>query len=241
MSLLPASLFAAVFEPLIGRRVGFVEPIGNVGDRLITLATKQLFAKFGVRWRQVTLDDVGGVDVLVWGGGGNMGTLYMNNWDLRTRCLATGLPVTIFPQSFTTREDRAYERVYVRERASLELHPEAKLAPDLALGLDYETNTRPTRVRGVFLRRDKEAARRRWFRWRLKDPVRMCDDPIEYLELAAQYEQIVTDRLHFAICGLILGRRTTLLGNSYHKNASLHATWLASLGCEYAHSERAAA
>jgi exopolysaccharide biosynthesis predicted pyruvyltransferase EpsI len=241
MPLLPDSEFAAVFEPLIGRRVGLVEPIGNVGDRLILLATQQLFQRFGVHWRTVTPEDATDVDVLVWGGGGNMGSLYMCNWDLRTRCLATGLPVVVFPQSFTTREDRPFQRVFVRERASQELHPQGILAPDLALGLDYQTNTRPTRARGVFLRRDCEAARRRWFRWRLKDPARMCHDPIEYLELAAQYQHIVTDRLHFAISGLILGRRTTLLGNSYHKNASLHATWLARLGCEFAMTERAAA
>lgn len=42
--LLRPKAFAIVCEPLAGRRVGYVSPIGNVGDRLIELAMVQLFA-----------------------------------------------------------------------------------------------------------------------------------------------------------------------------------------------------
>jgi exopolysaccharide biosynthesis predicted pyruvyltransferase EpsI len=52
--------------------------------------------------------------------------------------------------------------------------------------------------------------------------------------LATQYKRIITDRLHFAISGLILGRETTILPNSYHKNRSMYETWLRDLGCNFA-------
>jgi exopolysaccharide biosynthesis predicted pyruvyltransferase EpsI len=232
--LLPIEAFAAVFEPLVGRRVGFVAPLGNVGDRLIQRATFQLFREFGIRWKVVDPDQPPDTDELAFGGGGNMGSLYRNNWELRGRILQFGLPVTVLPQSFTSREDRPYKRVYVRERGSLSYCEGASLAPDLALGLSYAARAGAVRGLGVFVRKDPERVVRR--PWLSPDPVKICRTTEEYLELAAQYQQIVTDRLHFAICGLIVGRRTTLLPNSYHKNRSMHETWLAGLGCRFAQS-----
>ena len=120
----------------------------------------------------------------------------------------------------------------MRERASLRYCEHGVLAPDLALGLDYENHVPPTRGRGIFLRRDGESVvAKRWFS---RDPVRICKTPTQYLGLAARYQQIVTDRLHFAICGLIVGRDTTLLPNSYHKNRGMYETWLKPLGCRFA-------
>ena len=64
---------------------------------------------------------------------------------------------------------------------------------------------RPRRKLGVHLRKDAERGiPRGWFP---RDPVKLCRTPDEYLHLAARYESIVTDRLHFAICGLLLGRQ----------------------------------
>ena len=140
--------------------------------------------------------------------------------------------MTILPQSFTAAENRPYKRVYVRERASLAFCATGILAPDLALGLRRPAPKTPTRGTGVFLRRDPE--RTGWCRWFRRDPVKLCHTPQEYLDLAASYERIVTDRLHFAICGLLAGRDTTLLPNNYHENRSMHETWLAALGCKFA-------
>ena len=233
MPLLPPERFADVFTPLQHRRIGFIRPLGNVGDLLIEWATRQLFAYYGIDWK---LQDPAGplddVDELVFGGGGTMGTLWEKNWHLRTQCLQRGLPLTILPQSFTSREDRPFKRVYVRERASLALCPRGILAPDLALGLRFESSIVADRQVGLFLRRDCEGVvPRGWF---ARDPVRMCQTPHQYLALAARYARIITDRLHFAICGLLLGRHTTLLPNSYHKNTSMYETWLSDLGCRFA-------
>jgi exopolysaccharide biosynthesis predicted pyruvyltransferase EpsI len=120
----------------------------------------------------------------------------------------------------------------VRERASLVIRPDAILSPDLALGLEIDAPPPPVRDVGIFLRRDYEKkVRRRLFS---RDPVRMCQTPQQYLSLASRYSRIITDRLHFAVCGVLLDRETTLLPNSYHKNRSMHETWLADLGCRFA-------
>jgi exopolysaccharide biosynthesis predicted pyruvyltransferase EpsI len=232
--------FALVFEPLAGKRIGYVRPYGNVGDALIEWATRQLFQAFAVDWRfcNPEADGARDFDALVFGGGGNMGTRYRDNWELRGKVLALGLPVTIFPQSFTSPEERLYQRVYVRERASAAFCPQAILAPDLALGLQCAARRTATRGLGVFLRRDSE--RPAGLRWFSRDPVRLCSTPREYLELAASYERIVTDRLHFAICGLLACRQTTLLANDYHKNESMYETWLKALGCRFARNVHAA-
>jgi len=238
--LLPLDAFAHVFEPLKGRRIGFVRPRGNVGDLLIEWGTRQLLEEFGVSWALFDPDtsDPGEFDELVFGGGGNMGTRYVDNWNLRGRLLEFGLPVTILPQSFTSTEDRPYRRVCVRERASMAFCSTGILAPDLALGLRPTPGPPPTRGTGIFLRRDSERLPGvRWFR---RDPVRICRTAQEYLALAARYQRIVTDRLHFAISSLIVGRDTTLIANSYHKNASMYDTWLRDLGCRFASDVRTA-
>ncbi len=233
--LLTPAAFAHVCTRLVGCRVGYVRPVGNVGDHLIEVAMSQLFAEYGIRWRLVAADsprDTDGLDLLAFGGGGNMGMRYAGNHDLRTQALATGLPVVILPQSFTSPEDRPFATVFVRERGSLALRPDGILAPDLALGLATPEPARPSRSLGVYLRRDQERGGKKplWAR----DPVRLERDPFRYLAMAARYRRIVTDRLHFAVAGLHAGRDVTLVANDYHKNRSMHETWLAELGCRFA-------
>lgn len=235
--LLGPAAFAPVMEPLLGKTIGYVRPEGNVGDRLIEVAMIQLFAEFGVRWRRWRPDvpgDAEGLEMLVFGGGGNMGSRYARNHALRTTALETGLPVVVLPQSFTGPEDRPYTKVFVRERASLELRPDATLAPDLALGLQTVELPPARWDLGVFLRRDQERTGRKSLVPR--DPVRWYRDPMEYILLASRYRQLVTDRLHLAVAGLHAGRDVTLLANDYHKNRSMHETWLAALGCKFAES-----
>jgi len=233
--LLSPAAFEEVCTPLVGRRVGYVRPEGNVGDHLIEAGMIQLFAEYGIRWQLVSPAVPGaadGLDLLVFGGGGNMGSRYPGNHALRTQALATGLPVVILPQSFTGPEDRPFARVFVRERGSLAFRPDGILAPDLALGLATAPVPRPDRELGVFLRRDQERIGRKPLFAR--DPVRLFRDPFAYLAFAARHRRIVTDRLHFAVAGLHAGRDVTLVANDYHKNRSLHETWLADLGCRFA-------
>lgn len=236
---LPASKFAHVFEPLQGMAIGFVRPQGNVGDLLIEQATRQLFTHYKIGWRYWSPGQpLGDLQHLVFGGGGNMGTTYRSNWELRGACLESGLPVTIFPQSFLGDEQRTFHRVYVRETASLRFAPNAILAPDLALGLNPGKAFPAQHRLGIFLRKDQEAGEKQpWFS---VDPIKLARTPDQYLRFAAQYETLITNRLHLAVCGILMDRNVILLPNSYHKNASLHETWLADLGCQFADSLEAA-
>lgn len=236
MARLPASQFSHVFEPLQGKLIGFVRPHGNVGDMLIEKATLQLFDHFGIRWRYWSPNEpLENLRELAFGGGGNMGDTYRENWDLRAACLETGLPVTILPQSFLGREDRPYHRVYVREDASFTFAPPAAIpAPDLALALIPETAPAASEPLGIFIRKDLEA--RESVPWYSEDPVELALAADQYMQLASRYEIIITNRLHFAVAGILLDRKTILLPNSYHKNLSMHETWLSGLGCDFASS-----
>lgn len=235
MAYIPASWFSHVFEPLRGKQIGFVRPLGNVGDLLIEQATVQLFDHFQIHWRYWSPNQpLDNVQELVFGGGGNMGETYHSNWELRGACLETGLPVTILPQSFLGFENRPFHRVYVRENASFKFAPNANLAPDLALGLILDTASPAVESLGIFLRTDQEAhAAAPWYS---QDPVKLVRTPAEYLRLASRYEILITNRLHMAVAGILQDRNVILLPNSYHKNSSLYETWLSDLGCDFAFS-----
>lgn len=241
MSLLSPEAFEAVFAPLRDLRVAFLRMHGNVGDLMIDAAAMQLLDHFGVRWRELSHEELelgvfdAPADVIVVSGGGNMGGLYPPCRELRTKALHFGMPVTVLPQSFTDADEPLwqYERVWVRERDSLARAAGAGLAPDLALALDHGAPARARFDCGVFLREDVEAAVP-GRALSLGDPAPLCDTVDEYIGLAACFRHVITDRLHFAIAALLAGRDVTLLPNRYAKNRAMHETWLAELGCRWA-------
>ena len=69
MKLLAADSFAPIFEPLLGRRVGYVPTAGGAGDMLVEMAALQFFAHFGVDYHVETLAGDCEADVLVLPGG----------------------------------------------------------------------------------------------------------------------------------------------------------------------------
>lgn len=243
MQLLPSSAFEKIFEPLRGRRIGYIRLQGNVGDSLIEAAAFQMMRHFEIDFVVTELASAVEVDEWLIAGGGNMGSYYETCQQARKQILTDGRPVSVLPQSFITPEEFAYKRVFVREKASLRLRPDAMLAPDLALGLkiplhwkmafglDRRRHSRSTIAEGLWLRQDREAL---FSESRsLGDPAENCLTPFQYLRLAAQYTHVITDRLHFAVAALLCGRKVTLLPNSYHKNRSMYETWLRGLGCEW--------
>ena len=243
--LIPLDRFAPVFEPLRGRSVGFLAMYGSAGDRLLDAAAHRLLEAFEVdhidlAWRETTSDIadvdnelVAGVDEIVAAGGGNLGGLYPRCRLLREHYLGLGKPMTILPQSITgPGEDLSrFQRVYLRERASLSLFPQGMLAPDLALALapSESTGSRDFPL-GAFLRVGKEAL----FAGSplsLADPAQCCESYSDYFALAGRFEKVVTDRLHFAIAAMLVGTQVELLPVAYHKNRAMFETWLKDLGC----------
>lgn len=241
MSLVDLGHFEPLFAPYAGLDVGFMTLDGNVGDLLINAAARELMKEFRVRTRDlqsVELDSgdlLRPVDAVFVSGGGNMGGMYPVTVRQRARALALGKPVTVLPQTFTDEDEdiTPYHRVYVRERTSLARQPGTLLAPDLALGLRPPwIDEGVAAATGVWLRTDRERQVPAC-RASLGDPALVSDSVSDYLGLASCFEHVVTDRLHFAIASLLVGRKTTLLPNSYHKNRSLYETWLRDLGCRW--------
>jgi exopolysaccharide biosynthesis predicted pyruvyltransferase EpsI len=245
MALLPASEFAPIFEPFRGLHVGYVRgQYGNVGDALIHLGTLQMFSAFDIRFKivneqrwqaGVTPKIPDGIEHLVLFGGGNMGAPASGG--LRNLARSLGIPATLLPQSWRSPEDASFAKCFTRERGSLQYCPTAELVHDL--GLSYTPDQQPsqaTKRLGVCLRRDAEGQ----FKDEFSD-----GDPAEglnrrsaesYVQRAAQYHSIITDRLHFAISGLLCKRRVILLPGNYHKNRGVFDQSLQALGCEWADS-----
>lgn len=250
MALYGPAFFEQVFVPLAGKRIGYFPLNGNVGDQLGHQAVRGLFNYFGIDFEEISawqLESPDGhlaVDELVISGGGNMGTaLYRVPSRQRRLALATGLPITVFPQTFFDNEEdlSGYKKIYVRERRSLSLNDRFELAPDMAMGLDNlpPLNKAAERL-GVFLRRDLEA-RFPEQPASLGDPAAICTDWQEYLELAGMFGHVVTDRLHFAIAALLQNRSATLLPNSYWKNRAVFDSWLEPFECAWAEDPAAVA
>lgn len=235
--LLPDSSYRELMRLSAGRRVFYHKVPGNVGDDLIHAATLQLFRRFSI----TTVNTLEEADQVVFCGGGNIG-IWENCAEAREKiyayCREHGIPAILYPQSVASAGEVIPDFVHprmVREWKSIPLMPGCRLMPDMALAYhitkDYGKAIHP---RGLFLRNDKEAMFPN-HPDSIGDPPKLVKRNLdEYIRLAAAYEHILTDRLHFAIIGLMLKRKVTLLPNRYHKNRGMWETWLKDLGCAWA-------
>lgn len=238
--LLSLQNFEKIFNELKGKKIGFVLMSGNVGDDLITDSAIQLLKYFKIdfkfvnkKGREWEFDDsvCRSVDEFLVNGGGNIGALYAFDLAIRKSLFRYNKPITILPQTFCEiREDLPYKKVWVRETRSLAYRCDAFLAPDLALGytLKFDLPEASEEI-GLFLRTDIEKSIDH--NLSIGDPIEMCKNSEEYIKLAANYKLIITNRLHFAIAGLIARRQVILLHNSYFKNEAVWEAWLRGLGC----------
>ena len=218
----------------------FVEQVGSVGDDLINDATRQLFVHYGVRVTPQPEE----AEAIAWAGGGNLGNLYQAEYRRRRTALkraeSLDLPFVVLPQSLTSSMDCEMELlhyakavIWLRERKSLRLVAHGRLGPDLALAYQLtDIFPGPIHSYGLFLRTDREACHQDPDS--LGDPIRMVPRSVPaYLGLAAQYAHLETDRLHFAIAGLLLDRQVTLRSNRTGKNQAMFDTWLRALQCQW--------
>lgn len=253
--LMDLSHFAPIFEPLRGKRVVLTEGVGwNPGDVILYQATRQLCDEFEISY---TRNDYREAQHVFLFAGGNVIGPYVNEtrerYDALVKAYKQGLPMTLLPQSiwFPLRQHYSeqsppnipceclypVERIFARERVSLLNCSRAQLAPDLALGYVFpdepENNgLRRYAVRHV-IRRDLEGVvAKQLGKTGTKEQIRW-KNWIHFLSVARSADHVYTDRLHIAIAAMAYGRRVTLIGNSYHKNASMFDTWLQTLGCEY--------
>jgi hypothetical protein len=240
MPLLAPIHFAPIFAPLVGRQVCYIpagQHIGNTGDRLLALAACQLLVHFGIE----CVDDPVRADALLLFGGGNFGhPACQPEAEQRLEAVRTGKPCYVLPVTCYGPESGGFERVYARDHVSLatleRMGVRSSLVPDLALGyMHHRPIPSATRERGVFLTTSPEGKFGSLTIGNLGDPrMQFLADPPSYIEFAAGFDHIVTDIMHLCICGLIAGRRVTLLPTRLHKQRSTWETWLRWLGCEWA-------
>lgn len=235
MRLLSLDKFDIIFQPLIGKICGIVDGYGNPGDRLIDAATRQLLEEFGIKYITINpfCDDItsSSIDIILLFGGGSIGGPRQCIL-ARHATLEYNLPCVILPQSWHKSEELSmYHKVYIREKASLSFYPNGIFAPDLALGYDFPKMPSPRLNKGIFLRKSGHA---KFNHLKAVDPATFCYLPQDYFNFLSDYKHVITDRLHLAISALGLGRKTTLLPVTYHKNRSMWETWLKDLGCEWA-------
>ena len=110
---------------------------------------------------------------------------------------------------------------------SLEAMPHATFCHDMAFYLALVEPDRllpnrmaPSRDLFVCLRVDVEkrfSGRVPQTNFDLSNSGKDNDDPQEFLRHIDQYERVITDRLHVAIGGALLGKEVKLIGNSYFK------------------------
>lgn len=231
-SLLPRSRWDAVFEPWRGKNAALLVVPGNAGDILIRAATHQMFRHYDIK--EVPADSPA-VDVVFYPGGGNIGAPW-NFRDARQVFVSTKAAKVVLPQSIDAPSEYMdmADVVWLRDHRSIELYPRGQYAPDLALAYQTALTFKdPSDATEYAMRVDSEAVNGPREDPEKLDPVSRARDHYEYLVMAAKHQAIHTDRLHYAIAGLIAGRKVTLYPNSYHKNRSVWEAELAALGCEW--------
>lgn len=239
MSLLPLETYNLIYEPYRNAKTVFVQSWGNVGDQIMWVSKLQLIKRFGITHSYVhitsplsTLDErIKNSDVVFWNGGGNMGTLhracYKHRLIVSKLCTKYKKPFIIEPQSWTSKDDETKaDKFFAREHYSIERYkPDAIFCHDLAFGYEMEDIVQNqldevhTDV-GIFFRTDIEASKIPSNN--IKDPVDGCISYIDYFKLASGYNVIHTNRIHFAVCSTILGKKVYLYPNSYYKNEAIY-------------------
>lgn len=225
-------------------RIVYVANPGNLGDALIGHATFRFLNQYGLRYHSMRpTEDVEGACVLVGGGGNLIEGRYTDLSAFLQRCGAMNriilLPHSIVGNAdlFRSIVDRAH--IFAREAMTYRFltdigvpHERVFLADDMAFSLTDELHgAKPTSKRGVLLclREDVESARPFNCPKSNFDVSKLIihhwDDPVVahhasqiLLKIVGDYEIVVTDRLHVAIAGALLGCQVKLLPNNYYKN-----------------------
>ena len=232
MRLINLSEFEPIFEPLSGLTVGIVDGIGNVGDQLLYLAARQLCNEFNVEHFTVNAlaeDPIPKCDKLLLFGGGNIG--YAPAVAIRKKAFESDIPCWLLPQSVIRKENLECEKMFFRESVSRDIIGRGEIGPDLALGFDFPEVDVKKSDSAIFLRKNGGSVHHHVKSILRVDPAIFCHTPEDYWNLASQFEDVTTDRLHLAICALAMKTKTTLLPINYHKNLAMFNEWLAPLGC----------
>lgn len=218
-----------------GQEVDFYRFPGNYGDSLIWHGTKKMLDYLNIKEKSVDISSPKHNDILLIDGGGNFVDYYsdIRNFLIRKSDLYKEiiiLPHTIFgdAQIAVLNNLSSQTTIFCRENISAKFLNARYAKGEVYLWHDCAFyNKFPERIDGkgilnVF-RSDKESIVDK----RPEDnddlsykgyATKPLDDLINVLKKSAE---INTDRLHIAICGVLLGKQVRLYPNSYYKNKAV--------------------
>jgi len=228
---------------IAGRRCLYLanDYLGNVGDRMIDLGTVAFLDRYGVDYvrcpigKRVRRDVVEFSELVLMFGSGSVGNCCKPVMMIRNLSASWGLPRILLPSSAMDSGEQLgeCEAVFARDRLSQAMlqsgrrNQDVELMPDMAHWyVPDEDDLLPAQeLAGVFLRDDAAAPVDLEADLSVVDPIRHCSDVSEYCRLATVCERVVTNRLHFALAGLAVGRQVVLLPTTWHKTRAYYETW----------------
>lgn len=208
---------------------------GNKGDGLIYFGGRTLFKKYNVKFKEVnSLKGIKSKTLMVYGGGG-----YCKSYHGKPKMIKPFMKnfeeIFILPSSFDC--DMEYiknfimelpKKVYVfcREKYSHEqvlkyskFKDNIRLDHDLAFHINYNNYKLPGKGLLSALRNDKEKLKV----WNLpykNEDISLGGNHNNFNDLFKKiqnYDTVITDRAHISICSSMLGKKTIILNNAYHK------------------------
>ena len=226
---------------------------GNGGDCLTTYGTHILLESLQIKYQLHTISNENkdkDIDVLMYGGGGNLVPLYQNCQTFLEKFVNSAKIIIILPHTISGNENLLQSLpnnvfIFCRDHISwsycrsLSKFPQNILfGHDLALQVVIPLINKPMYNDLYAFRNDKEInCNRKSIPSNNTDislnyyvNVNSVDDTIrqakEFLRIIDKYNIIHTDRLHVAIAGHILHKKVNFYNNSYSKNTSVHDSTL---------------
>ncbi|GAB3273972.1 hypothetical protein [Arthrobacter pigmenti] len=222
-----------------GKRIFFVPNIGNWGDALINAGTTQFLDAAGIEYTEINRPKVTQLrkalegtgmrldnTLLIAGGGGAFCETWPSTRNFLDANAALFDHTVLLPTTFELPPlDIDPDRIsyFGRDRyTSLENNPDSMFCHDMAFYLQLQRSpAEPVIEQGHFFRDDKE---------RHPEAV-MPGDNLDlsaqghhmqpappFFQILAPYRKILTDRMHVAIAGSLLGREVVLYPGSYFKS-----------------------
>jgi len=222
-------------EKYRGRSVDFYRFPGNYGDSLIWHGTKKLLNMLDIHEDYVEIFSLKNNDILFIDGGGNFVDYYSDIKDFLIKKPNLYKEIIILPHTIFGRKQidilnslSGSVTVFCREKVSFEFLKEKFVNGNVYLWHDcafYNELEKALNGQGVLnsFRKDKESiiSNAPESNYDLSYNGYATKPLNEFINYLKKYEEINTDRLHVAICGILLGKKVNLYPNSYYKNKAV--------------------
>jgi CDP-glycerol glycerophosphotransferase len=254
----PFALLAERLRAALGtRRMIFMQNNGNFGDALIRYGTLRFFEDLGLSFREfdmkrptqklasfLTAIADRAVDryLFVYSGNGAWSSVYAGAYSIVRRLRKCTRNIFLLPGTYETYRMTFDFPAFVRDRfESQNFLTSGLFCHDMAFYLALIAPERvlpnrqpPTTKAGFIFRADGEGrAHGGMNQWPRNHDISAFgshrSDPQEFLRYLDQFEHILTDRLHVAIGGALLGKQVTVLSGSYFKIKAIYRSSIAGI------------